>query len=326
MRKLYLLLLVLILVNTFVYSQNETITEIEQDFIEVEEILYELKNGSFNTQRVNDTLKAAKQIYEVQILIENENKRDFSVVEQYLEGIFKIRDQAYNARDEIVYVNAFYEETKKENPGMNLSEADLILNEMQFEFENERYEEAYELAKEAYSKIIEIEGQHTALNLAYKATTKTLKSFFLENWLVILIVVGSGTILYFVFRNRIVYLRTKLKIKRLEKEYKVLEEIMKTTQKEYFEKGTMSEATYQIRTKKFSELMRDINRQLPLFREELAKRNKLKAIKEKHEKRRKKVKKKIKKKPKKRKIKSKKKKKKSKKNKQKKKKTKKRKK
>ncbi len=36
----------------------------------------------------------------------------------------------------------------------------------------------------------------------------------------------------------------------------------------------MPESTYRIRVRKFSEMIRDINRQLPLLREELAKRKK----------------------------------------------------
>lgn len=58
----------------------------------------------------------------------------------------------------------------------------------------------------------------------------------------------------------------------LEREVKVLESLIREAQTGYFETGTLSEASYRVRLKKFSELTRDINRTLPLLREELVKR------------------------------------------------------
>ena len=112
------------------------------------------------------------------------------------------------------------------------------------------------------------------MNLAYQATTRTLKAFFVNNWLLLIIIAIGGSLIYIVSRNRIIYIRTKLKIKYLERERGVLEELIKETQSGYFEKSKISEASYRIRIKKFSDLTRDINRQIPLLKEELAKRKK----------------------------------------------------
>ena len=44
-------------------------------------------------------------------------------------------------------------------------------------------------------------------------------------------------------------------------------------QKDYFQYGKIAEGEYNIKTKKFAELIRDIDRQVPLMQEELAKLN-----------------------------------------------------
>ncbi|MCD4760185.1 hypothetical protein K8R33_04845 [archaeon] len=272
MKKAYLLF-VLLLILPINLAENQT-SDIQQKFLEAEDMISELSLNGFNIQRVNDTYKAATQIYEVQKKIKNENNRDYDLILKYLGEITELNDQAYKAKDEIEYVYLLYDDIKEKNPQINLSEASSLLADMEFEFENEVYDEAYDLAKQSYSKLIEIEGKQTALNLAYQATTKTIKSFIVNNWIIILIVFVAGGISFFIFKNRFIYYRTKHKINKLEIESKVLESLIAKAQKEYFEGGTISEATYRIRTKKFSELTRDINRQLPLLREELVKRKK----------------------------------------------------
>jgi hypothetical protein len=48
-----------------------------------------------------------------------------------------------------------------------------------------------------------------------------------------------------------------------------LKKLIAKTQKEFFEKGTIDETTYHIRLNKYGEIIRDINRQIPLVKEEL---------------------------------------------------------
>ena len=156
MKKIYILFFILILTMSVLASEEEQ-EQLQLDIIEAENTLIELSDAGFNVRRVNDTLKTAKQIFSAQLLLK-EHKRDFTLVSQNLEEIAMLKEQAYVAQDEIVYVYEVYEETKQEKPNINLSEADSLIAEMEFEFDSERYEEAYDLAKEAYAKIIEIEG------------------------------------------------------------------------------------------------------------------------------------------------------------------------
>ncbi len=271
--KVYLLLLMFLIIP-FSIAVEEPLTVYEVKFLEVEDIMFEMQEDGFNIVRMNDTLKAARQIYEGQMNIKTESLRDFTLIDSYMEEIDSLKAQGYITKDEITYVYGIYDDIKLENPQIDLTDAETIIEEMQFGFDSERYDEAYDLAKEAYSKLVEIEGQYTALNLAYKTTTQTLKSFFVNNWMTILIVLVVALILYLIIKNRLRIILIRFKLKKLARESQVLEELIKTTQKDYFENDKMSESTYRIRIKKFSDLMRDINRQIPLLKEELAKRRK----------------------------------------------------
>ena len=275
MKKIIFLLFLFVLISpSFVFGEIEgegKTSLVALKLSEAESAIAELEEDGFNVQRVSDLFKAAEQIFESQRQIGNEGNRDFTFVEQYADEIISLKGQVYITRDELIYVYGFYNETKERSQNINLSSVDEILSEMQFEFDSERYEDAYELLDEAYSELVELEGQYTALNLAYVATAKTLKNFLFNNWLKLLIIFVAVFVLFFIFKNRLVYYRTKHKINRLIHESGVLEELIKNTQSGYFEKGSVSESSYRIRIKKFSELMRDINRQLPLLKEALAK-------------------------------------------------------
>ena len=61
------------------------------------------------------------------------------------------------------------------------------------------------------------------------------------------------------------------KIDYLENRKVALKEYLKKTQFDYFQKGKISEADYNLRSKKFAEMIRDIDRDLPLLQEKLIK-------------------------------------------------------
>ena len=272
MKKLQIafLLLFLIIIQQSVAAQSQS--EIELKISNAEILISEMSEEGFNTLRLNDILDSAKIGFDSQNLIPDKDKRDYALVNQYLEEIFEISQQGYAAKDEVDYTKNFYNEVLESlDDSSSLQEVKIKYDEMIFEFESERYEEANDLAKETYAELINLEGEQTALKLALKTTTQSIKNFLINNWLIIL---GGLLILllaFVIFKNRIQYLLTQNKINKLNKELEVLKNLMKKTQKDYFEKGKIPESTYRVRIKKFSELVRDINRQIPLLNEELAK-------------------------------------------------------
>jgi hypothetical protein len=106
-------------------------------------------------------------------------------------------------------------------------------------------------------------------NLFSDLITINIKGFFLDNWIVIIIILGMLIALFFIYKNTIRQLLIKGKIKKLEKRKNIVKELVIKTQKDYFDKGSISEGNYNIRIKKLTELIRDIDKQIPLLKEKL---------------------------------------------------------
>ena len=87
----------------------------------------------------------------------------------------------------------------------------------------------------------------------------------------ITVLLAALAIFFFLFQKQIRRFLINARIKALSAERGVLESMIKSLQKEYFESGKVNELSYHIKTKKFGDLIRNINRQLPMLKEELRK-------------------------------------------------------
>jgi hypothetical protein len=256
-----------------VYGE-ENKEDIEQQAIscleESRQIMQEMLTENFSVGRVNDSLKIAQNFFDSQkVLKEGNRPYDFSLIIPYCEEINKIRDIAFEAQYEIMALNKFYDESI--NDDMDTTSIDAKLKEIDREMRDERYENIKSLVDKAYQEIINAESSSSTLNVFYKTTTRSLKTFFVENWRYICIVLIVLLTSLFVFRRIILKTIIKRKINSLEIRKVTLKDLIMQTQKDYFQYGKMSEGTYNIRTKKFAELVRDIDRQIPLLREEYLK-------------------------------------------------------
>ena len=234
------------------------------------QIMNDMSNSGFSILRINDTFREADAIYSAQvILFEKKSKTDFSKVFEDCKKISDIRDLALNAKDELDAFKKFYEESKTE--GMNTSSVDVIINKIEFEMKSERYENVQPLINQAYQEITNIKSSYTTLNIFYKSTTRTIGDFFKENWIYIIVTIIVVVLILIIFQKAISRMLIKRKIARLEIRKTTLRELIMKTQKDYFEKGLLSDSSYNIKTKKFAELIRDIEREIPLLREQLMK-------------------------------------------------------
>jgi hypothetical protein len=227
----------------------------------------ELIDANFSTNRVNDTLKEMKNLYEAQMELSKRNRDDFSMILPYCKEISEIKENAFNAIDEYKALAEFYDEFLEE--GMNTSSIDQMIQNIKFEIESERYERVKPLIDEAYEEIVEVKSKHTALNLFYSATSRTFKDFFIENWIYLSGGIGAIILFYIIYKSAITRMWVKRKIKNAELKKKTLKGLIQKAQKDYFEKGSLSSGDYETKTKKFAELIREIDRDIPLFKEEL---------------------------------------------------------
>ena len=235
-------------------------------------IFSELINNNFSVNRVNDTLKQAEDSYNAQILLMTKRQRyDFSMVVELCQQIKTVRDDAFLAKDEITALIKFYNETFEDTEEINTTNIESLFVEINTEMGNERYEKIPELVEKAYDEIVNVQSENTTLKIFYKSTARGIKNFIINNWILLLSLVVGGTVLFVIYKKAIYHWIIIRKISLLELRKQTLKKMIMRTQKDYFQYGKVSEGEYTIKTKKLAELIRDIDRQIPLLREELAK-------------------------------------------------------
>ena len=245
-----------------------------------------MASEGFSIARVNDTLKQAELTFAVQVSQKAKAKPyDFYSIIIYCNDIKKIYDSAVVARDEINSLLKFYNESVIK--GMNTSSIDAILREIDNEMRDQRYEKVSPLIDKAYSEIINVQSSYSALNVFYANTAKGFKAFLLakntlfqiKNIYVILILLAILIFLYLLYRIKIQKALLHTKMDKLQIRKKTIKELVMKTQRDYFQFGKISEGDYNIKVKKFAELIRDIGRQIPLIQEQLAKLERVRSVK-----------------------------------------------
>ncbi len=263
--------LFLVLVNSVSALSNESI-QARKTLEEAEDSIDFMLSREIPIERVNETYQEALQLYEAQLALEQRNGRaDYKLVLSYVDEIKEIKETAVQAQDELRVFNDTYQEAKKET---DLSEFEEEYKTIINSFYEERFEETRELINNGYEKISEIQSSQTATNAFYASTSKTLKNFFKENWLKILIILIIVIILLIVFWNTLAKLKLKLKLTHLVIKKKAVKGLINNLQRSYFKKRDLSEAEYKIKIEKYKEIIRDIDRQTMIVNEELYKRRK----------------------------------------------------
>ena len=258
---------------------NETIRALNQSRLDMQDLIDE----GFTVLRINDTLSQAKQLFEAQSALEKGGGTpDYSLILERTNEITELRKQAERTNDELKALESRVKEIGRQ------SEANAILAKAKAEFADERYDIITNLIEEAYIKISEEEALETRFRAIYTAGTKTIFDFFKKRWKEITFAIISIAIIYLVFRKRVAIFFIKRKIKELGFEKEIIGELIKKTQYEYFHLFRIPEELYHIRIEKYSELIRDLDRQVPLLVEDI---EKIKGVAKKEEAETKKVKK-----------------------------------
>lgn len=236
------------------------------------QVMTDMQNENFSIQRVNDSLKQLENSYIAQLALKEKKKNyDFSFAVSLCEEIKKIKENALESRDSLNALKKFYNESME--PGMNTDSVDVLISEAESELRNERYEKISGLVDNAYRQITNIKSNYNTLNVFYETTTASIGKFIDKNKYYFAGAIIVLAILFFIYKNTLFRWNLRKKIKNLELKKETLKEMIRDTQKSYFEKGSVSEGTFNIKTQKLAELIRDIDRQIPLLQEGLAKLN-----------------------------------------------------
>jgi hypothetical protein len=228
--------------------------------------LYELEKKGFGIIRYNDTLGIANQIYGAQVALEKSGgKTDFSLVYQRIDELNSIIKYSSLALDELNALKISINQTK----GDDMSAVIESFEEAQEAFDSERYEEVQNLVDITYAKISEMEAFDAKLKAFSDAVSKSFIGFIKNNWKIISIIIIFLAAVSLLTYKKIIGFIIKSRINSLEIRRSSVENLIAKTQKDYFETGKLSETTYKTRTIKYAEIIRDINRQIPLLKEEL---------------------------------------------------------
>lgn len=239
-------------------------------------IMKELADNGFNVQQVNDTLKKLEQLFEMQKSLElRKRPTDYNVIFSYCSDIANIKKNAYEARDMLYSLEIQYEDFTKiiKNYNINISEVGALMNEIRKEIEDERYEQVKEKIPDIEKKIMSMQAEASTMKLFYKTVSRGFKSFIVDNYILLISILAIAIFLWFAYMMRIKKFLIQRKINKLKIEKSVLKDLIKEVQRDYFQYGKIPEGVYNIKTTKYAELIRDIDRQIPLLKEELAKIN-----------------------------------------------------
>jgi len=266
MKIIFTFIAIMIIIIPLASAISEEALNINNSLSLAEKDMEKMMNKDIPITRYSDTLILTKQMYEAQLFLENTSKDpDYSLVQKKIEELKEIKQNAFTASDELKALEIIISQIKE----IDLAPILEIYQEARNEFYSERYEECLELIDETYEKISELEALQTKLKAFYEATSRSFINFIKEQWIALSFGI-SGSLFAFAFTyNRFMSWAIKKMIENLEKRRESIKKLIKKTQKAFFQDGSISGSTYHIRIKKYAEMIRDINRQIPLLKEEL---------------------------------------------------------
>ncbi len=263
--------LILVLFCNLSLADDKNITMQEQASIclnNSQKIISNLESSGFGVNRPTDMYNEAKLVNEAQltIAISNPNRANFEGVIKKCGEISRIEELAFEAQDSVNSLKQFYSESILE--GTDTTSIDLLMSEIQIELQNERYERVLPLIDNAYNEISRIRAENTQLTLFYKTTASTFYDFLYKHRIEFIVILSLLLLFFLLYRITIRKMILNKKIQKLELRKETLKELIKKVQKGYFQDGNVSEGSYNIRIKNFAEMVRDLDRQIPLLKEE----------------------------------------------------------
>ncbi len=228
----------------------------------------EMSTANLPTLRVNDIYFELEQLFNAQTALEEKtNISNYDTVFRMTKDISNIKSSAFLAHDELFVLKTVISDL--DNTTMDLTDINLCQSNADQEFTDERFEQSLDLIDLCYEKISDAEATATRVQAMYKATTQNIYNYLYTYRTNIIIGIISLIIFAFLTRSKLNRLHLSRKIDNLKKERDILKNLIKRAQSEYFHKKTLTETGYTIKVSKFSEMIRDINRQIPVLMEEL---------------------------------------------------------
>ena len=240
----------------------------------------EMKSKQIPIMQVTEIYDNANQLYEEKLVLEQSNRKvDYSTVRTLAGNISRIKSTAIEAQDKLSIFNQEYQNSLKE---FNLSKMDEEYNNIQKSFSEERFEDTINLIDLSYTKLNNIKASQTATRVFLENTSKTLKNFLINNWKKLISLKFYESLYFYIiviiiltiiFWKTITRLKIRARIYNLALQRDTLLNQIKKLQGEYFKTKNISETEFYSKIDRFKEMIRDIDRQIPLLKEGLIKAN-----------------------------------------------------
>jgi len=241
----------------------------EKKLQELDQDIQKMEFLKINTQRVNDLYLVAREYFNVQVDAEKSNASpDYSVALGKVNDAKKIVNMAFQTKNELVLLDESIKEAAAKKTDLNAVNS--VVRQAKAEFKNERFELSMQYISEAHNMLLEQDSLQARSAAFYNMTQKTIGGFLEANWQVISGAALALLIGFLLLRKKIHKFQLSRQLEASKKEANAIEELMKQTQRQYFEGSEMSEAMYNVRTELFTTKFRDASRKIAILREEIA--------------------------------------------------------
>ncbi len=228
----------------------------------------ELSSAGLPTTRVNDLYFEIEQLFDAKTALEEKtNVSGYETIMKKTDELSKIKTSAFLAHDELMVLEQSI--TDLDATAIDLTDINACFVQAKQEFTDERFEQSLEQIDSCYEKISNAQATATKMQTMYKATTDNIYNFLYLNHVNIMTSIIIFILISFLIRSRIIKYHLSRKLDNLKKERTILKGLIKKAQHDYFQEKNLNETSYTIKVSKFSEMIRDINRQIPVLMEEL---------------------------------------------------------
>jgi hypothetical protein len=258
-------------IEELIFEPSEDSIRAYQKIEDSKILVDQMKAQGFNTERVQDLILMAEQTYEAQLALEKLGGRpDYSNIYLKATEVSNLRSLSFQISDELINLR---NEINTLDDSLNKTQLNENFNLARQEFYDERYEKAQELIDKTYNDMSHIIAGENLLLALYDAATKTIGNFLDQNKYYIVSGIIILSVVFYFLRNYLKRYWLKRQLNKIKLEKEVLKQLIKKTQNEYFENKKMPETVFHIRMNKFADLIRDIDRQVPILEEEIFKTN-----------------------------------------------------
>jgi len=254
----------IIIVNiTFGAKHNDTLARLNA----ANESVAKMREGGLPSQNAADLYGLAEQWFYGQEAIELSGGRpnyDFAL--QKVAEIADLEQNTYSVNDDL---KALADRIGAADPGADLTATKSLVADATQEFKDGRIDRAETLINQAYDEVTKAESQAVHARTIGESARRTIENFLADNWQAFAYAAAAGIAIFFLFQKQIRKALVDARTRSLLHEKTVIESMLKNLQKDYFEKKSVTDLTYRVKTKKYGDIIRNINRQLPLLKEKM---------------------------------------------------------